>query len=349
MPLPTLVSPFRGWGHQGCLGFEGGPWVEKLSQFLSGQVRIPEKWTVRGRPALRQFWNRSIPYWFLLPALLPVFGLLLYPLIHVFQLSLQQYVLFRPYEFGFVGLKNFATLMQDPQIWRSLGASGIWVVGSVAPQFLLGLILALLLNETFPGRGLYRAIVISPWALGGVLTGIFWVWMFNPMVGPINDLLLKAGLIADRIPWKTTATTAWVTLLVANTWRGIPFFALVMLAALQSIPGELYEAAKVDGAGTWQRFRYITMPLVKDQAVLSTMLRALWTFGNVDLIWTMTEGGPAGATRTLPIWVLVRAYKYSDFGQGAALAVFAVIISLMFTVSYLRLGGFAQESEAELA
>lgn len=288
------------------------------------------------------------PYLFMLPALLPVFGLLLYPLIYVFQLSLQRHVLYRPYDHAFIGLKNFAALPQDPHFWQSLNASIIWVVGSIVPQFILGLILALLLNERFPGRGLYRAIVISPWAIGGVLTGIFWTWMFNPMVGPINDLLMKTGLIAERIPWKTTPLTAFISVLVANWWRGIPFFAIMMLAALQSIPGELYEAATVDGAGRWQRFRFVTVPLIKNQAILSTMLRSIWVFGNIDLIWTMTEGAPAGATRTLAVYVLHTAYKFSKFGYGAAISVTIFLICLIFAIVYLRVGKFTQELEAEI-
>jgi multiple sugar transport system permease protein len=288
------------------------------------------------------------PYLFMLPALLPVFGLLLYPLVYVFRLSLQEHVLYRPYEHGFIGLKNFAELSRDPHFWQSLNASIIWVVGSIAPQFVFGLILALLLNQQFRGRGLYRAIVISPWAIGGVLTGIFWTWLFNAQVGPINDLLLKSGLIAERIPWKITALTAFFTVLVANVWRGIPFFAIMMLAALQSIPGELYEAATVDGAGSWQRFRFVTLPLIKNQAILSTMLRSIWVFGNIDLIWTMTEGAPAGATRTLAVYVLHTAYKFSDFGYGAAIAVIIFLISLVFAITYLWMGRFTQELEAEV-
>jgi len=288
------------------------------------------------------------PYLFLLPALIPVLGLLLYPLVYVFQLSLRQHILFRPQEHGFIGLDNYAALLNDPNLWQSMGASTIWVVGSIIPQFVLGLILALLLNQQFPGRGLYRAIVISPWAIGGVLTGIFWTWMFNAQVGPINDLLLKAGLISERIPWKITPLTAFTSVLVANVWRGIPFFAIILLAAMQSIPNELYEAATVDGAGAWQKFRFITLPLIKGQAVLSTMLRAIWVFGNVDLIWTMTEGAPAGATRTLAVLVLHEAYKFSNFGYGAAIAVIIFLISLVFAVSYLRLGGYAQNLEVEV-
>jgi multiple sugar transport system permease protein len=285
----------------------------------------------------------------LLPALIPVFGLLLYPLVYVFQLSVQRLVLYRPAENAFIGLENFVTLLQnDPDFWQSVNASVIWVVGSIVPQFILGLILALLLNQRFRGRGLYRAIVISPWAIGGVLAGIFWTWMFNAQVGPINDILLKLGLISERIPWKVTPFTAFVTVLTANWWRGIPFFAIMMLAALQSIPDELYEAATVDGAGSWQQFRFITVPLIKNQAILSTMLRAIWVFGNIDLIWTMTEGAPAGATRTLAVYAFQMAYKFSKFGYGAAIAVVIFLISLIFAIVYLRLGGYSQALEAEL-
>jgi len=287
--------------------------------------------------------GKVMPYVFVFPALLPVLLLFIYPLVYVIWLSLQQYVLFRPDEIGFIGLQNYVDLLSDPGFGQSLRASGIWVVGSIVPQFILGLILALLLNQHFPLRGLYRAIVISPWAVGGVLTGIYFTWLFNPQVGVVNDILKHLGLITTPIPWNLNEWSAWIAVLAANTWRGTPFFGIILLAALQSIDDELYEAAKIDGAGTWQQFWFITLPLIKNQAILSTMLRSIWVFGNIDLIWTMTEGAPAGATRTLSVFVLQESYKFSDFGYGAALAVTIFLISLIFAAGYLWLGGFTRQ------
>ena len=194
-------------------------------------------------------------------ALLVALGVV-YPIGYVVVLSAHDYSPFQMRAMQFVGAGNYQRLLGDPEFWASLRAGAIWVAGSVVPQFLLGLAMALVLNERFRGRGLVRTIVLVPWVVSGVVTGIIWTWLFDGTVGVVNDLLMRAGLVGAPVAWTVQPATTWLALFVANAWRGAPFFAIVLLAALQSISPELYEAAKIDGAGRWQRFRFVTLPLV---------------------------------------------------------------------------------------
>jgi len=182
-----------------------------------------------------------------------------------------------------------------------------------------------------------------PWVVSGVITGIMWVWLFDGTIGVINDLLMKLQLISVPIPWGVQPTSAFFALLLANTWRGTPFFAVVLLAALQSIPPELYEAAKIDGAGRWGRFRYLTLPLILEAVIIATLLRSIWTFNYVDLIWTMTQGGPVNTTRTLAMYVFNTAYRDGNFGYAATLSVSLAALLLVFSALYLRLNRFAHD------
>jgi multiple sugar transport system permease protein len=285
----------------------------------------------------------AYPYVLLAPVLVLVGIGVFYPIVHMVVLSLQSYITVRPNDTHFVGLQNYGRLFSDPEFWRSLRVSVTWVVGSVVPQFLLGLGLALLLNEQFPGRGLVRSLILLPWVVSGVITGIMWVWLFDGTIGVINDLLMKLQLISVPIPWGVQPTSAFFALLLANAWRGSPFFAVVLLAALQSIPPELYEAAKIDGANRWGRFRYVTLPLILEAVIIATLLRSIWTFNYVDLIWTMTQGGPISATRTLAMYVFNTAYRDGDFGYAATLSASLAVLLLVFSALYLRLNRFAQD------
>jgi len=266
-----------------------------------------------------------------------------YPVIYVVNLSLHAYSPFYSRTMRFVGAANYLRLIADAEFWHSLQVSAIWVAGSVIPQFLLGLGLALLLNERFRARGLIRAIVLLPWVVSGVVTGIIWLWLFDGTVGVINDLLLRAGLVHGPVAWTIAPTTTWLALFIANAWRGAPFFAIVLLAALQSISPDLYEAAKIDGAGSWTRFRHVTLPLILNTIVVATLLRALWTFNFLDLIWTMTRGGPANLTRTMPLYIFDKAYTEGDFGYASTIACTLCIVLLTFSAAYWQLNRLAHE------
>lgn len=289
--------------------------------------------------------RRRTPYILIAPvvALMTVF--LAYPIGSVVYYSFQRYNVTQPWDQGFVGLENFRTLLtDDPLFWQSLGFTVRWVGVEVGLQLLFGLGLALIINETFVGRGPARALVFSPWAVSGVLTTGIWILLYNPSTGMFK-YLADAGIGSQGTAVLAEPSTVFSAVVVAELWRGVPFFAILLLADLQSIPKDLYEAAAVDGAGRVQRFRYITLPHLRNVIVLSTLLRAVWEFNNVDLLYTLTGGGPAQATTTLPLYVAQKAVDAHDFGYGSALTVVAFLMLLGFALTYLRLSRFGRESE----
>lgn len=285
-----------------------------------------------------------LPYLTLLPASLLIAAFVVFPVATVFYYSVQQYDVTRPYLNGFVGLENFRQVLFADGVFRtSLVVSIKWVGSEVVLQLVLGMALALILNSAFRGRGLARSILFSPWAVSGVVVTTMWKLMYNPFTGLLDTMLTRAGIIHAPIQWLSDINTVFGAVVAAELWRGVPFFAIVLLAALQSIPTDLYEAAAVDGAARWQAFTRVTLPLLKDAIILATLLRGVWEFNNVDLIYTMTAGGPGDLTTTLPLYVVNQAVRYHNFGYGSALSVIGFLILLVFAIAYLRLGRFGRD------
>jgi multiple sugar transport system permease protein len=284
--------------------------------------------------------TRRLPYLLIAPAALLMLAFIAYPMASVLYYSLQDYNVTKPWRNGFAGMSNFTRIFtDDPQFWHSLDFSVRWVVVEIALQLLIGLALALLVNQTFVGRGMSRALVFSPWAVSGVLTTTIWMLLYNPSTG-MTRYLADAGIGSyGHSPLSDPHTVFWAAVL-AELWRGVPFFAILLLADLQSIPKDLYEAASVDGANRLRQLFHITLPHLKDAIVLSTLLRAVWEFNNVDLLYTLTGGGPAGQTTTLPLYVANTGLDGHDFGYASALTTVAFVILLFFSVLYLRLSKF---------
>jgi multiple sugar transport system permease protein len=298
------------------------------------------------RPRVRASvrWRRRAPYLCLLPASLLIAAFVVYPAGTVFYYSLQQYDVTRPYLNGFVGLDNFRQILTDDAVFRtSLSVSVRWVLSQVVLQLVLGLILALVLNSAFRGRGLARAVLFSPWAVSGVVVTAMWKLMYNPFSGMLDTVLLRLGVIHQPIQWLSDLNVVFGAVAAAEVWRGIPFFAIVLLAALQAIPEDLYEAASVDGASRFRALLAVTLPLLKDAIILATLLRGVWEFNNVDLIYTMTGGGPGDLTTTLPLYVVNQAIRYHNFGYGSALSVIGFVFLLAGAILYLRLGRFGSD------
>jgi multiple sugar transport system permease protein len=289
--------------------------------------------------ARRRHRRPRAPYLLIAPAVLLLGGLLAYPIGSVVWYSLRHYVLTQPWDDGPAGLDNFRRMVADPLFWHSLWFTLQWVVAEVGLQLVLGLGLALIVNETFIGRGFARAIVFSPWAVSGVLTTGIWILLYSPATG-VFSFLHGLGVGPADVSVLGGQPTVFPATVVAELWRGVPFFAILLLADLQSIPGDLYEAAHVDGAGRLARFRHVTLPHLRDAIVLSTLLRAVWEFNNVDLIYTLTGGGPANQTTTLPVYIARTAIDAKDFGYGAALTMAGFGILLCFSILYLRLSRF---------
>lgn len=291
-------------------------------------------------------WRRGAAPWLLLsPVIILVTIFIVFPVASVFYNSFFQNKLSEPWNNGFVGLDNFThMLFEDKLFWPALGFSGLWVVLEVGFQLILGLAVALTVNETFRGRGLMRAIAFSPWAISGVLTTAIWILVYNPGTG-IFRMLADIGIGDGTQAVLVNPGTVIPAVVVAELWRGVPFFAIMLLAELQSAPKELYEAAAVDGAGRIKRFFHVTLPHLKTAIVLTMLLRGVWEFNNVDLLLTMTNGGPANMTTTLPLYVAKLATVSHDFGYGSALTVFGFVLLLIVSLVYLKITAFGKEQD----
>lgn len=288
---------------------------------------------------------RRLPYLLIAPAGLLMVGFIAYPVISVFYYSLRHYNPTKPWRDGFAGFENFVTAFtDDPQFWQTLGFSLQWVAVEVVLQLLLGLGLALIVNQTFIGRAMARALVFSPWAVSGVLTSTIWLLIFNSQTG-ITRYLADMGIGTYGTSWLSDTSTVFPAVVVAELWRGVPFFAILILADLQSVSKDLYEAAEVDGASRFRQFFHITLPHLKDAIILSTLLRAVWEFNNVDLLYTLTGGGPAGETTTLPLRIASIAVDSHDFGYASALTSIAFVILLFCSMVYLRLSKFGGQDK----
>jgi multiple sugar transport system permease protein len=284
------------------------------------------------------------PYALIAPTLLLMAVFLVYPIASVGWFSLRQHTVTQPWKNGFIGFENFRRMLFEDQLfWQSLAFSAKWVVVEVGLQLVLGLVLALIVNETFVGRALARSLVFSPWAVSGVLTTGIWILLYNPSTG-IFQQLAQWGIGDPGTSVLGDPATVFPATVVTELWRGVPFFAILLLADLQTIPNDLYEAASVDGAGRWRRFISVTLPHLRDAIVLSTLLRAVWEFNNVDLIYTLTGGGPANQTTTLPLYVARKAVDSHDFGYGSALTMAGFVILLFFSILYLRLSKFGSRT-----
>jgi len=289
------------------------------------------------RPLLsRRARELATGYLYLLPVAVCLCGTIVFPILKAMHMSLYNHVLIKPQEYRFIGLGNYVRLLHDETFWLTLWNSMIWVFGSVAFQFLGGFAAALLLHQSFRGRAFVRTVTLLPWIVPGVVVALVWEWLYQPNYGVINDVLLRLGWLGDRVAWLSDPRLAMPAVIATNVWRGVPFFAIMLLAGLQAIPDELYEAARVDGASVTERFWHITLPLVRPIIVVATATRIIWTFNYADLIFVMTSGGPANATQITSTYTLLMAYSNLDFGYAATLSVTLLVIMMVFTVLYLR-------------
>ncbi|HEY8463987.1 MAG TPA: sugar ABC transporter permease [Bacillota bacterium] len=280
--------------------------------------------------------NKLTPYLLIAPAVTLMLLIVAFPIARSFYMSFLKCVLYRPFDTKFIGLANYITAFKDPIFWQSFINTLYWVGFGVSFQLLFGLILALLLNQKFKLRGFVRSIVLIPWVTPGVLIGLMWTWMYDGNYGVINDILTKLHLIKAYIPWLAQSKTALFSVIVTIIWQGIPFFAIMILAALQTIPHELYEAAEVDGARPWQSFINITLPMLKPTLIVTTLLRIIWVANSVDVIYSMTGGGPGYSSLTLSVYTFVKARAALDFGYASTLSIILTVFLSMFLVIYLR-------------
>ncbi|MFJ3222031.1 carbohydrate ABC transporter permease [Streptomyces sp. NPDC086783] len=271
---------------------------------------------------------------FMAPAAVFVAVFTYYPMVAGSQMAFRHWNLSDLTDTSWVGLENFHDVFADPAWGTVLGNTAVWVFGSIVPQLVIGFALALWLRRKFPFRGLYQALVFFPWAISGFLIGILFRWLFNSEFGVVNDLLQKAGLIDEPVAWLADPQTAMFAVVVANVWYGVTFFTIMILAALQSIPDELYEASALDGAGKVRTLFQITIPYIRVTLALTVLLRVIWIFNFPDLIFGMTGGGPNNETHIVTTW-MIKITQQGDYGKASALGLIVVATLLVFAVFFL--------------
>ena len=282
--------------------------------------------------------ERAYAYGLLAPAFAAVALLVVYPLARVVELSFRQG---RTMNFARIsdlplGLANYRRVLSDPAFWNSVTVSALYVLGSVILAFLIGLGTALLLNQNFPGRRYLRTAILLPWAVPGVIVSIVFMWLLDGSFGVVNAMLRNTGVISADIAWFVDGRTALTAVMLPTVWKAYPLITLTLLAALQSIPNELYEAGSIDGTSTWQRFAYITWPGIQGTAILAVLISALWIFRDIDIIFAATRGGPARATETLSLYTYNEAFQF--FRMGTASAVGTIMVATAFVSALLAIG-----------
>jgi multiple sugar transport system permease protein len=281
---------------------------------------------------------RSQPYLYCAPALILIAAIMLVPLVVGLSYAFRDLVLLDPMSGDYVGFDHFRDIWADANFWNALRNTVVWTVTSVALQFVFGLVLALLLNRPFPGRALVQALVFLPWAVPSFLSGLNWAWLFNPVVGPLPNWFQALGLMTTPDNLLSSPDHALWGPILAMVWWGIPFFAITLLAALQAIPLDLYEAAAMDGAGPIRRFRTITLPYLAPTIAITVLLRTVWIANSADLIVVMTKGGPADSTQIMASYIFTQAFQRLDFGYASALSAVLLVLLLAYasTIVVLR-------------
>lgn len=276
-------------------------------------------------------------YLLVAPALLCIIAIALYPVLNTFKLSLYYMKLQLIGLTHFIGFQNYISLFNDPRFRSASINTVIFTIVSVSLELVIGMIMTLLMNKKFKGTGLVRAAILIPWAIPTIVSALMWKFIYNDQFGLLNDILVRMGVINSYKAWLGSPSLAMGSAIFADVWKTAPFMALLLLAGLQNISYEFYEAAKVDGTGSIRRFFSITLPLLKPTILVALIFRTLDAFRVFDLIFVMTGGGPGNSTETLTIYAYKTLFRNLDFGIGSAIAVVIFIFVFIFAVIYIRL------------
>ena len=274
--------------------------------------------------------QKKLAYLLLTPAVLLVFLIIIYPLLLSLDLSLQEVKIARiggarkPWTFA-----NYEKLLGSEEFWRSCWVSFKLIVTVTTACFVIGMATALLVNLHFKGRAIARLLVALPWAIPEVVAVVIWWWIFDSSFGLVNWLLVIGGIADKPIAWFSSANGAFFVVSVVMIWKGYPFVSIMLLAGLQAIPDDFYQAAKVDGAGAWNRFFWITLPCLVPVMGVTLILVVLWVFRDFSIIYILTGGGPIGATQTLSIMTYEQAFGFHKMGYGAAVGMVTVVLCII--------------------
>lgn len=280
--------------------------------------------------------QRKTAWGMVTPSLIVVFTLSIYPMMYTLLLSLSRYNLIKPKNNGFAGLAQYLEVLTDMKFWHAMKVTGYFVIVSLPVQFVFGMLIALLLNQNFRGRGFLRAMMLMPWAVPNIVNSNLWNWIFNTNYGVLNRLLMQFGMIEQPIIWMGNARLAMNMLIIADSWRMLPFYAIMFLAGMQSISISMYEAGKIDGANAWKRFFYLTLPSLKPIILSVLIMRTTQLFKVFDIIYMMTKGGPADGTKAISFYIYEQAFSSMNFGYAATLAVIVALITMLLALIYMR-------------
>lgn len=273
----------------------------------------------------------------ILPTLIVVFGILLFPLIYSFIMSFGDVEITNINDYDFIGFSNYIRAFKDPEFISSLKVSAKFIIASISIKLILGILIAVILKERFFGRGIVRTLVIIPWATPYVVTGLIWKWILNSKVGIVNLVLFKAGIIDEYKSFLTDKFFALASIVIADVWQGTPFFIIIILAGLQTIPDQLYESAVIDGANGIKSFFFITLPLVRFPILVSTILGTVISVNAFDLFYILTKGGPGIATTNLTLFDWNNAFKFHHLSYASAISYLILLITLGFSIVYIYL------------
>ena len=290
--------------------------------------------------------DRQVGLLFMLPFLMTAAAFMVWPVLEAVRLAFYSYNPLRPDDLRWVGLENFERILDDPLFWESFQQALVWTGWSILLQTVLGVGLALLLHLPLPGIAVFRGLLLFPYIVPTVVIALNWRWIFNSEIGIVNHALLSIGIIGENIAWLSTPGMAMLSAILLNVWKYTPFVVICVLARLQTIPTELYDAAKVDGAGPLRRFLDITLPMLKEVLVVVIVFRTIWTFNKFEEIYLLTRGGPGTSTFNLAVYAFEEGMANLRLGVAAATGVIMIAMLLVGTVIYVRVSGFGQEDKA---
>jgi len=276
-------------------------------------------------------------FWLLFPGLLVIFGITLFPIIYTFVLSFTETPISNPTPQGFIGIRNYLYFLTNSVFWAAIRRTLYFTIVSVGVELILGMGLALLIHARSFGWQFLRTSLIIPWAIPTIVNGAMWRWIYNADYGALNGLLFQLGMIDRYRAWLSEPVAAMNLVIVADIWHSVPFIALILQAALATIPRELEEAAAVDGANVWQRFWNIRFPLLQPAILVALVIRTVEAFRVFDIIYVITQGGPAFGTVTISYLTYLESFSYGRLGGGAALSFLISAFTLVMALLYIRL------------
>ncbi|MGE0338909.1 MAG: carbohydrate ABC transporter permease [Xanthobacteraceae bacterium] len=289
--------------------------------------------------------DRAVGLLFIAPFVVTALFFMVYPIAEAIRMAFYSYNPLRPDLTAFVGLANFEYVFSDPLFWSSFWQATIWTLLSIFFQTVFGVGIALLLHRALLGMAFFRGLLLFPYIVPTVVIALIWRWIFNPEIGVVNYSLIASGIIKEPIYWLSTPTMAMASTIMLNVWKYTPFVVICVLARLQSVPLELYDAAKVDGAGTMRRFFDVTLPQLKEVLIVVIVFRTIWTFNKFEEIYLLTKGGPGTSTFNLAVYSFEQSMASLRLGVGAATGVVMMIMLLIGSIVYLRVAGFGENEK----